>query len=69
MAKNVASGNDRVAVQAGRVGGGEGKDTSSEDKSTEERPTDGGTVKNIVTGNAKVGVQADVVGDVTIIRW
>ncbi|MEU8199326.1 hypothetical protein AB0C10_36635 [Microbispora amethystogenes] len=66
MAKNVASGDDRVAVQVGRVGGGKDKD-----KPAEKRPAgDGdGTVKNIVTGNAKVGVQADVVGNVTIVGW
>lgn len=66
---NIASGNDRVAVQAGHVGGGSGE---SEDTRPEmDQPADGGgTVTNIVTGNARVGVQADVInGDLTIIGW
>lgn len=63
MARNVASGDDRVDLQVGKVGGkrpqDDGKDTAK----------GRGKTTNICTGNARVGVQTDVVnGDLTI-RW
>ncbi|WP_012182119.1 hypothetical protein [Salinispora arenicola] len=58
---NRASGNDRVAVQAGQITGR--RDTSKSAKS-DDKP---GRVENICTGNARVGKQADTVtGGLTI---
>ena len=55
--KNVASGNDVVAMQVGQVTG------RRPDESPEPDPAPTGGTTNICTGNARVGMQA---GDVVI---
>ncbi len=61
MAKNVASGNDRVAIQVGKVHGRSG------DKPAPAAPAASGPSVNVRSGNARVGKQTDVVrGDVQI---
>lgn len=62
--KNVASGNDRVALQVGRI--------IPPGDDSEEQPTTGqprpGRAQNICDGNAQVGAQADTInGPLTII--
>ncbi|MFY1593076.1 hypothetical protein [Micromonospora sp. WMMD737] len=61
---NVASGTDRVAVQAGEVTGR--RDTSKTPKDTDTKP---GRTENTVTGNARVGIQADTVTGPIRIRF
>ncbi|MGN9767461.1 hypothetical protein ACTMS2_20150 [Micromonospora sp. SD12] len=61
---NVASGSDRVAVQAGEVTGR--RDTSKTPKDTGTKP---GRTENTVTGNARVGIQADTVTGPIRIRF
>lgn len=59
---NIASGDDKVAMQVGRVTGGKAKT----DRPKTDKPKPGRTV-NIVAGNARVGVQTDRVdGPITI---
>ncbi|THJ74939.1 hypothetical protein [Candidatus Frankia alpina] len=69
MARNIASGNDNVPVQVGRV---LGRSRSAQDDATpppastgqDDAPT---TNTNIRSGNARVGRQADVIdGGLTI---
>ena len=61
---NIASGDDRVAMQAGRVTSGKAKTDPA--KTDKVKPSKGRTV-NVVTGNARVGVQTDRVdGPITI---
>ena len=61
--KNVASGNDVVAVQVGTVRGRSRPAGSEEPKTTPSRDT---SVTNVRSGNAKVGVQADEIDTITI---
>jgi hypothetical protein len=62
--KNIASGNDRVAVQAGRVT--DGKPQKKSGKSTDEEP---GSVTNVCTGDARVGVQAHTITGGLTVSW
>ncbi|MEW2379301.1 hypothetical protein AB0883_24820 [Micromonospora sp. NPDC047812] len=62
--RNVASGNDRVAVQAGEVTSR--RDTSKTPKDTDTKPA---RTENTVTGNARVGIQADTVTGPIRIRF
>lgn len=55
--KNVASGRDNVAVQAGTVYDGQSK-TAEAEESKAASAKDAKT-SNVRSGNAKVGVQAD----------
>ncbi len=68
MAKNIASGSDRVPVQAGQV---KGRDDKAAPKRGKEKPASrGGKATNTRTGDATVGLQADeIVGDVVIGQW
>jgi hypothetical protein len=69
MTKNVASGNDRVAVQVGRVVPAEAKD-GDEPARTQPPKTGGGKARNVVSGNAKVGRQEDEIhGDLIVGGW
>ncbi|MFX0593485.1 hypothetical protein [Melissospora conviva] len=53
--RNVASGNDVVAIQAGHIGGRSSKTAKpAADKNTEQV-----TTTNTRSGNARVGQQAD----------
>ncbi|MFI7217893.1 hypothetical protein [Micromonospora maritima] len=61
--RNVASGNDRVAVQAGQVHGR--RDAGKKDTPKVD-PTPGRS-ENVRSGNARVGRQVDVIsGDLHI---
>ncbi len=61
MATNRASGNDRVALQVGRINPSD--DDSPKRDSKKPAPRGG----NARTGNAKVGLQTDeIVGDLVI---
>ena len=62
--KNVASGNDVVAVQVGTVRGRSRPAGSEEPKTTPSREDT--SVTNVRSGNAKVGVQADEIDTITI---
>jgi hypothetical protein len=62
---NIASGDDRVAMQVGQV---TGRRTAKTDPVKTSRQAAGtGRTVNIVAGNARVGIQADRLdGDITI---
>ncbi len=62
--ENVASGNESVGAQVGRVLGG--RRTSNTRRNTSGSSSTS-TNTNIVSGNARVGCQADVInGNITI---
>lgn len=70
MATNRASGNDRVAIQVGRVLGRPKADADRDETSDskEKAAREPGAPVNIRSGDARVGVQADDIhGDVTIV--
>ncbi|MFF0720443.1 hypothetical protein [Micromonospora sp. NPDC003816] len=56
--RNVASGTDRVAVQAGQVHGRRDTSKSADTTTAETGPV---RTENVRSGNARVGQQADVV--------
>ncbi|MEV4762561.1 hypothetical protein AB0J89_07980 [Micromonospora chokoriensis] len=63
--KNVASGTDRVAVQAGQVHGR--RDASKTSKDTPKTDPTPVRSENVRSGNARVGRQVDVIsGDLHI---
>lgn len=70
MAINIASGDDRVPLQVGRIGGrAEGPDAERDESPAGEETTsrDGRRVVNVCGDDAQVGIQTDVViGDVVI---
>jgi hypothetical protein len=54
---NIASGNDRIAIQVGHIGGGQVDDSEPD----LEPADDDGRVVNIRSGNARVGMQVDTI--------
>ncbi|WP_089157932.1 hypothetical protein [Micromonospora sp. NBS 11-29] len=56
--RNVASGNDVVAVQAGHIGGRSSKTPKPPADNTTEQA---GTIRNVRSGNARVGRQVDTI--------
>jgi hypothetical protein len=69
MARNVASGNDRVAVQVGRVVAADERPKDEPARTKPPAGTGGGKTKNVVEGNAKVGRQEDVIKGGLNICW
>jgi hypothetical protein len=63
--KNVASGNDVVAVQVGTVRGRSKSQTKSE--KPKAAPPKDAKANNVRSGNAQVGVQADEISNVTVV--
>lgn len=66
---NVASGDDRVAIQVGKVGRSPRRAdrTETETPATGTPSTGGERVSNVRRGNARVGRQVDVItGDLNI---
>lgn len=63
MAKNIASGDDRVAVQVGRVGGDPDASRKAKEKAEQARQKATKAVRgaNVREGDATVGVQVDEV--------
>ncbi|GAB7049513.1 hypothetical protein [Catenuloplanes indicus] len=61
--RNVASGNDSIGVQVGRV--------VDSPASKDEKPGESGGMRNtnVSKGNARVGVQADTVTGPIVIRF
>ncbi|AGZ39603.1 hypothetical protein [Actinoplanes friuliensis] len=60
---NIASGNDTVPVQAGKVTGRPAK----KDPAKPAKTAKGGGATNVVSGNARVGMQSDRVnGSISI---
>ncbi|MEU4371826.1 hypothetical protein [Micromonospora chersina] len=63
---NRASGNDRIAVQAGQITGRRDTSKPAKDTPADDKPS---RVENTVTGNARVGIQADTVTGPIHIRF
>ena len=68
MAINIASGDDYVPVQVGRIHHRSETSERRPDQDTTDTPAAGRTV-NIRTGNATVGQQADVIDGDLVIGW
>lgn len=64
---NRASGNDRIAIQAGQIHGR--RDTSKPAKDTPAKDDKPCRSENTVSGNARVGIQADTVTGPIHIRF
>ncbi len=63
---NIASGNDRVALQVGRVN----PDDDGPKRDSKKPAPRGGKATNVRAGDATVGLQADdIVGDLVIGQW